>query len=663
MKKIVSLLIVIMLFCSVFVQPVAALVKGDTNLDGLVNSKDVLIIRKHIVGINVNINTDAADYNNDKKINAKDTLSILKHILNINDINYNLTPTIQVNQVGYELNETKVAMLSENVDILKTDSKISGVTCFLVDEKSGAIVYSGASTVRRLESSISDFVSEFDFSSFNREGTYYVSNSLGRSYSFKIASDPYSTIQSAMITALYYNRCGESLDENIVGQEFAHDKCHTGDTIVRILNKLDTNPSSSTYTKYIESATAKASDFEGGLHDAGDYGRYTTPANQFVADLLLTYELYGDLSNCDVITDNENENISDLLDQARYEMKWLLKMQDKTSDGVYWRIATKEFCKYGNRADQDEYFNETGLYVSRVTLKATAGFVGAAALCARVFKDIDPTFASECLNAAKAGYDYVKSNMNNTEAHNGFSNESEYPFINAGAYGDNNGAWSDIWWAACELYRTTGDEKYNNDVKALVNRKENKEISFSYVGLSAYATGGAGSFAYLNSSNSDLSIKEKLVSAMTSSATTNASNSNNDRYKVVIGSSSYYWGSNQQICVELKTMAMLDYINKTDTYSQVIRNNISYIFGRNNVNKSYVTGFGSDSPKDICHAPSAYTRVKFNSTTPVPGWVVGGAIENGGKYEDNHNNYVCNEVCVYWNSSVIFATAYVLNDK
>ena len=670
MKRGLSIFICILVLMSsigmISINADSVILKGDANSDGIIDVKDVLILRKYYVGYDVEFNFNAADYNSDSKVNAIDILLIRKKIAGIEDIENNipanyknvLSGDVQVNQVGYETNSEKTAKLTEGSGVKKSDSSITSVRCYIVNEADNKVVYSGVSSARKYDLITEKHVSTFDFSSVKQTGKYKVVTPNGYSYSFEIKSNPYKSVQDALITALYYNRCGDSLSKDVVDEKFTHDVCHDGDVPVYILNKLDTDKNSATYGKYIQSSVAKASDFSGGLHDAGDYGRYTTPANQVVSDLLMTYELYGKNADCTKI----NGSSSDLLEEAKHEMQWLLKMQNQESGGVYWRIATKEFVAYGNRADQDTYFDKTGLYVSHETLKATAGFVGAAAMSARVYKDIDNDFSAKCLKAAEYGYKYVKANMENPDAHKSFANESEYPSINAGAYGDNPKAWGDIWWAACELYRTTGNNSYNEDVKNLFDRRSKGEITFSLCSINAYSTGGSGSFAYVMADNADNDLKNSIISTLKATADGYLKISENDKYNILFEKTTdYQWGSNQDLCVRIKVMALVDYINKTSNYENAIRNCVCYILGRNAVNKSYITGYGSDTPLDICHAPSAYLRVKYNLYTPAPGFMVGGAYQNGSNYEDNHDNYACNEVCVYWNSSAILAFGYIVN--
>ena len=56
---------------------------GDVNNDGNINGKDVLALRKYIVSLDDNIDTDNADCNKDGKINGKDVLQLRKYIIGL----------------------------------------------------------------------------------------------------------------------------------------------------------------------------------------------------------------------------------------------------------------------------------------------------------------------------------------------------------------------------------------------------------------------------------------------------------------------------------------------------------------------------------------------------------------------------------------------------
>ena len=57
---------------------------GDVNEDGIINSKDSILLRKYILGGNAAINVDAADVNRDGVLNSKDSIILRKYILGSN---------------------------------------------------------------------------------------------------------------------------------------------------------------------------------------------------------------------------------------------------------------------------------------------------------------------------------------------------------------------------------------------------------------------------------------------------------------------------------------------------------------------------------------------------------------------------------------------------
>ena len=76
-----KILFLIIMFSLIFVR---AAIIGDVNNDGKVGVTDYILIRKHILGINIlkNGNLERADVNNDSKINSLDYIAIRKIILN-----------------------------------------------------------------------------------------------------------------------------------------------------------------------------------------------------------------------------------------------------------------------------------------------------------------------------------------------------------------------------------------------------------------------------------------------------------------------------------------------------------------------------------------------------------------------------------------------------
>ena len=75
----------------------------------------------------------------------------------------------------------------------------------------------------------------------------------------------------------------------------------------------------------------------------------------------------------------------------------------------------------------------------------------------RLWMELDATFALMCLDTAKAAYTAAKAHP-----------EMYAPLDESkggGAYGDNDAS-DEFFWAACELFVSSGDSSYLNDMKA-----------------------------------------------------------------------------------------------------------------------------------------------------------------------------------------------------
>ncbi len=96
-KSMVSLVLCVALVFSAMAIVSANTVKpGDTNEDGAINTKDVLVLRKYLAKWEVSISLDNADINQDGLINTKDVLILRKalaHLVNIEDYTVTTIPT------------------------------------------------------------------------------------------------------------------------------------------------------------------------------------------------------------------------------------------------------------------------------------------------------------------------------------------------------------------------------------------------------------------------------------------------------------------------------------------------------------------------------------------------------------------------------------------
>ena len=534
---------------------------------------------------------------------------------------------VAVNQAGYKLNDEK------NVFVKTENSKEDFYVC---DAGTGKIVWQGKLSETAEDPASGAKVARGDFSGVNKPGEYYIYTAAGASYTFRIGDDVYSQLYKETVLMLYRQRCGVATDKNIAGEDFAHEACHTGEAVIF--------------------GTDKKKDVLGGWHDAGDYGRYVVSGAKTVADLFAAYEDYGVKAD-DLGLPESGNGTPDLLDEARFELDWMLKMQDESTGGVYHKVTGMAFPNMVTKPE-----NETSqMVISPVSTAATGDFAAVMARAAIIYKDIDADFAAKAYDAAVKAWKYIADNNDTT----GFKNPDG---MNTGEYPDVN-TLDERFWAATELFLAAnaeagGAKKSDAETYASFIRNNisdgNLKAGLGWADMAMYAVYDLAKTEseFTNQAKSRLlSEADKLIAAAA-----------NDRYYQSLGTN-YYWGSNMGIASNGELLYMAARVadkNKTDTYKKAASKQLIYLLGANAMGFCFVTGTGTFSPKSVHHRPSIIAG------KPMPGMLAGGAdnaleddyakkmLKNAAPsmcYVDNDASYSTNEVTVYWNSPLIYILA------
>lgn len=520
---------------------------------------------------------------------------------------------VNINQLGYKPDSKKLATITEEA-----------ATSFdVLDVKTGKSVLQGTIGDRKYDSGADDKFAIVDFSQVKAEGTYKIVLDTGsESFEFPIGNDVYGDVYRDSVLMLYSQRCGSALDGSICG-DFAHEACHMGTAIVY--------------------GSDMAIDVSGGWHDAGDYGRYVVPGAKTVQDLLLTYEESQAAASDDSVGIPESGNgVADILDEARYELEFLFKMQEPITGGVYHKVTGEVFPETVLAVDETAQ-----LYISPISNTATGDFAAVMAKASIVYKDIDAEFAAKCLEAAKKAYAYIDSHIDDGT----FSNPGS---IVTGEYPDSRDE-DELLWAACELYLATGDEAYNTRFKEVISMPNVK------YGLGWQSVGYYAVYDYcMNVASCDA---EKNI--LKEAADKLVENYNKSAYGSTTGGS-YSWGSNMTVADNGVLLVMAAKVLGDNTYMDYAQDQLNFLLGRNAVSYCYITGYGSRTPEHPHHRPSEVIG------KAVPGMLVGGANQNledpyakavlNGKapekcYVDNAQSFSCNEITIYWNSPFIHLLA------
>lgn len=520
------------------------------------------------------------------------------------------------NQVGFLPNARKTV-------VIRSESPISEFTVVDADNNE---VYKGSLSQAIESESAGETVYIGDFSDLKEPGTYSVLTGDGKnSYPFEIGENVYQELLKDSFRLLYLQRCGEEQDKKLAG-DLAHPVCHNTEAVIY--------------------GTDEKKDVSGGWHDAGDYGRYVVSGVETVEDLLLAYEDFPDIWNgadADAFDIPESGNgIPDILDEARYELDWLLKMQDETSGGVYHKVTCKDFPGFVMPQEETEE-----LVISPISTAATADFAAIMAKSSEVYKEIDADFAQNCKDAALKAWGYLEQNKNVT----GFHNPED---ILTGEYPDAQDR-DERYWASVELYNITKDDKY----KALITETLDQ---FVLHGFGWDSMGSFGNISYMRSDWKDPVYADKIAEEVTKKADKLLDNSNKDGYLVSLGDK-FVWGSNMQVSNNARQLLFAEELTGKADYGVCAYDQMNYLLGQNAVSYCFLTGYGSVYAKHPHHRPS------MASGSVCKGMVIGGpdsALEDpfvkstlaeaapAKCYADSDQSFSTNEVTIYWNSPFVY---------
>ena len=267
----------------------------------------------------------------------------------------------------------------------------------------------------------------------------------------------------------------------------------------------------------------------------------------------------------------------------------------------------------------------------------------------KTLKILDPTFAEKCLEAAEKAWTYLEKTPNSVV--------KNPEGISTGEYGDTDDT-DERYWAAAQLFKATGNSKYDRAFTQMVNTKIQTGYDWSLVG-------NYGNMAYLSSKTANQNIANNIRNNILNEAQNIVALDRNDGYNIPNGKD-YYWGSNMKVTNNAVLLTQAYKLSPNPEYLEYAKEHINYCFGKNSLGKCFVTGYGSDSLTNPHHRPSIVQG------KAIPGMIAGGPNKNledplaknmlegqpsAKCYLDNSESYSTNEVDIYWNSPLVHAMA------
>lgn len=526
---------------------------------------------------------------------------------------------IKIDQFGYRPNDEKIAVISNPITGYNDTASFNPGTTYEVREwNSDAVVFSGNISLWNsgvTQSQSGDQVWWFDFSSVTTTGSYYVydaGNNVG-SYRFEINECVYNEPLKHAVRMLYYARCGSAKLQQHSGTGWSDPACHTGaqqDTDCRLYNNI---------------SVATSKDLSGGWHDAGDYNKYVNFTWGTLIDLLLAYEENPTVWGDDYNIPESGNGIPDILDEIKYEIDWLLKMQQP--DGSVLSIVGGGAASPPS-ADQD--FRRYGPATTSASLTAAGVF----ALASPQYRNVGLfNFASQLENAAIAAFNWADSNPS-------------VVFYNSGILGageqetDSYGLAARKFAAAVFLLPITGISDYLTHIDPVYQNMHLMQWSY------AYPFEGSEQDALLYYSKCPAATSTVVTDILnTYSQSLVSSNPDNlpayigniDAYRAWMSDNNYTWNSNQTKSKQANMFLNMNVYNLSSVNRSNFENAASgflhYFHGVNPNSKTYLSNMGAfgaeNSVSQFYHAwfengSALWDETGVSVYGPPPGYIPGG---------------------------------------
>ncbi|MEU9214028.1 glycoside hydrolase family 9 protein [Streptomyces sp. NPDC048415] len=551
---------------------------------------------------------------------------------------------VRTNQYGYAVHGPKEASI--------VDASTEPVE-WLLRDASGAVVKTGLTRFQGTDAASGDHVHIADFSSFRTAGTgYTLAVGTATSYPFAIADNPYPALRKDALGYFYAVRSGTPIEGQYAGDAYARPAGHLGVAPNKGDSDVPCLPGTCDYSL----------DVQGGWYDAGDQGKYVVNGALAAWQLMDSYERsrgQGDAAGLrdGLLSIPENDNgVPDVLDESRWEMAFLLSMQvpagEPLAGMVHHKVHDLAWTALPTQPDRDSQPR----YLHPPSTAATLNLAAAGAQCARVWARYDAAFAHTCLTAAETAW---KAALAHPDVYAPSSDS-----VGGGAYADTD-VTDEYSWAATELYATTRDRGYLSHI----------DTEITSAGFSWRDTGALADLTVVRlpsrfpapmvaaASKRVLAVADGFVRDEQSQGYPNPN---------LPADGGYVWGSNSVTANNAMVVATAYDITRRNVYRGAVLESLDYLLGRNALNQSFVTGYGSRASHNQHNRVWAH-QIDPKLPSPPPGSLAGGpdsalqdpvAQQNlvgcapATCYIDDIYSYSTNEVAINWNSALAWVAAF-----
>ncbi|MFC4587062.1 glycoside hydrolase family 9 protein [Sphaerisporangium corydalis] len=560
-------------------------------------------------------------------------------------------PRVRVNQVAYLPKGPKDATLV---------TEATGPLPWRLANSGGTVVASGSTVPRGVDASSGQNVHSIGFGAYTKAGTGYTLTADGQtSRPFDIGGGAYESLRADALKFYYTQRSGIEILDSLrpgYGRPAGHLRAapNQGDTDVPC------QPGVCDYSL----------DVSGGWYDAGDHGKYVVNGGISVAQLMGEFERTknavtarpGRLGDSTLAIPESGNKVPDILDEARWEQEFLLRMQVP---------AGKPYAGMAHHKVHDQ--NWTGLpllphldpqarELHPVSTAATLNLAAAAAQAARVFAPYDPAFAARNLTAARDAWAAARAHP------------AVYASASDGTGGgtyDDGDVTDEFYWAAAELFVTTGEKEFQDAVLASPHHTADIWTPRGFGWQSTAALGRLDLATVPNDLPGRAGVRASVLAGADEYLATLKAHPYGLPYDPA--ENTYDWGSSSQVLNNMVVMAAAYDISGRAKYRDGVLEGLGYLLGRNALNQSYVTGYGEVASHN---QHSRWYAHQLNADLPNPpkGSLAGGpnsgiqdpkaqALLRGCApqfcYVDDIESWSTNELTVNWNAPLSWISAFV----
>lgn len=436
------------------------------------------------------------------------------------------------------------------------------VGTFDVVDEAGRAAFHGklVNRVFDLRNSAGEYAMCGNFSDLNQPGRYRVRIGEELSHAFTIGQGVYRDLLRDAARCFHLIRANVDIDDARTGVK--HKAGHAADAAVMV--------------------EGQRRDLSGGWYNAGDFGKYTHMHALSASHMLRLYELRPDIGRMSLDIPPLYDGLPDLLQTARWGLEWLLKMQN--SDGsVLHKVDSQPLLTWG-KLPADDVNPRSSMRASSIDAGA---FAGAMAHASRVFAQIDPEFAAKCRVAALTAWRWLLQHPN-------VSHTDSY-------YLDPDAS-QETLWARCEMAVLEGTDNSQivlPDISVLPFYWPSPQI----LGIMSLALRG----------------HEQAKAMIGAGAQQIAARTRGDAYGFSASADAYVWGSNERALNDAVVCLYADRLRPEAGMREPAQGLLDYVLGRNSLDLSFVTGYGSRPTQRPFHWICNMENIA------IPGWASGGS--------------------------------------